>query len=129
MFYGLLDPETGELAYASAGHDPPLLCRDRHVEPLPPTAPALGMVAELTGRKERVTVQPGETLLLYTDGLTTAHLPGGGRVGEEQVDAWLREKAGLPPAALLRELLCLAGLEMQSSPEDDVALIALLRLP
>jgi sigma-B regulation protein RsbU (phosphoserine phosphatase) len=129
MFYGLLDLTTGELAYASAGHDPPLLCGGRHVEPLPPTAPALGMVPELMGLTKRVTVQPGETLLLYTDGLTTARLPGGGRVGEERVDAWLREMAVLPPAALVRELLCLAGLHTQSAPEDDVALIALRRLP
>lgn len=129
MFYGHLDLDTWELVYASAGHDPPLVCREGHVEALPPTAPALGMVPELRGSTRQITLRPGETLLLYTDGLTTARFPPAGRVGEERVSAWLQERAELPPATLLRELLRLAGLETQPVLEDDVALIALRRSP
>ena len=47
MFYGCLDLESGELRYASAGHDPPLLCRGARVEELLPTGPALGLGLEM----------------------------------------------------------------------------------
>ena len=127
MFYGCLDLESGELRYASAGHDPPLLCRGERVEELPPTGPALGIAPELAPRAGRAMLRPGETLLLYTDGLTTARHPQGGRVGEERVAVWLRERAALPPAELVAELLRLACAEGQAPLEDDVAVIALRR--
>jgi manganese transport protein len=129
MFYGHLDLDDGELLYASAGHDPPLLCRNGSVEKLLPTAAALAIVPDLTVQTERTALWPGETLLLYTDGLTTARYLLGGRVGEERVAARLRQQAGQPPAQLLRELLELACPEAQTRLEDDVVLIALRRLP
>jgi serine phosphatase RsbU (regulator of sigma subunit) len=127
MFYGRLDPASGALEYASAGHDPPLLCRGESIEALPPTAPALGLTPELPRRAGRACLRPGETLLLYTDGLTTARHPEHGRVGEERLTAWLRERAALPPAELAAELLRLACPEGLDSLEDDIALIALRR--
>jgi serine phosphatase RsbU (regulator of sigma subunit)/uncharacterized integral membrane protein len=128
MFYGRLDLKSGELQYASAGHDPPLLCRGERIESLEPTAPALGMAPDLFGRTERVTLQPGETLVLYTDGLTTARHPSGDRVGEERVAECLQECARSgntrPPAELIAELIGLAC-SPDAAPEDDVAVIAL----
>jgi sigma-B regulation protein RsbU (phosphoserine phosphatase) len=97
------------------------------VEELPPTGPALGLGLELPRCSGRAMLRPGETLLLYTDGLTTARHPQGGRVGEERVAAWLRERAALPPAALVAALLRLAGAEGDAPLEDDVAVIALRR--
>lgn len=128
MFYGCLDPETGELRYASAGHDPPLLCRGEGVVELLPTAPALCMLPELPALTEQVWLQPGETLLLYTDGLTTARCPEGGRIGEERVSAWLREREAQSPEALLREILDMACPANGEAPEDDMLLIGLRRL-
>jgi serine phosphatase RsbU (regulator of sigma subunit) len=127
MFYGRLDLASGELRYASAGHDPPLLCRGERVEELPPTGPALGLGIELPPRAGRTTLRPGEILLLYTDGLTTARHPMGGRVGEERVAAWLQLGAALPPAELVAELLRLACVAGPAPLEDDVAVIALRR--
>jgi serine phosphatase RsbU (regulator of sigma subunit) len=128
MFYGRLDLNSGELQYASAGHDPPLLCRGERIESLEPTAPALGMVPDLCGCTERVTLQPGETLVLYTDGLTTARHPSGDRVGEERVAECLQEYAHSGntrhPAELIAELIGLAC-SPDAAPEDDVAVIAL----
>jgi sigma-B regulation protein RsbU (phosphoserine phosphatase) len=127
MFYGCLDLESGELCYASAGHDPPLLCRGERVEELTPTGPALGMGLELPPHPGWAMLRPGETLLLYADGLTTARHPLGGRVGEERVAAWLHSRAALPPAELVAELLRLAGAAGPAPLEDDVAVIALRR--
>jgi serine phosphatase RsbU (regulator of sigma subunit) len=124
LFYGQLDPETGELRYASAGHDPPLLCRGQSLEALPPTAPVLGMLPEVS---QRVIVGAGELLLLYTDGLTTARDEDGQRIGEERVAAYLQERRAVSPAGLLEELMNLASPGGQTLLEDDVAVIVLRR--
>jgi serine phosphatase RsbU (regulator of sigma subunit) len=127
MFYGLLDPESGELQYASAGHDPPLLCRGEVVEDLLPTAPALGFEPDLTGGMERVTLQPGDTLVVYTDGLTTVRSPEGDRLGEELIRAELPGYARLPAAEVVARLLHLAYPGDGMTLEDDVAVLVLRR--
>ncbi len=123
MFYGHLDLEDGELLYASAGHDPPFLCRREGVETLLTAAAALSFLPELAVHTERIAMRPGETLVLYTDGLTTARLPLGGHMGEEHVVAWVRA----PPAELVAELLGFAYPKEHTLMEDDVVLIALRR--
>jgi sigma-B regulation protein RsbU (phosphoserine phosphatase) len=127
MFFGRLDLDSGELHYASAGHDPPFLCRGEAIEELLPTAPALGMEHELPEGSRRDALLPGDLLLLYTDGLTSARSPEGGRVGEERVVGWLRDRAALPPRELVPALMALACPQTDSPLEDDVAVIALRR--
>jgi manganese transport protein len=128
MFYGHLDLTSGELRYASAGHDPPLLTRQEGVDSLMPTGAALSLMPELTATTRCTRLRPGETLFLYTDGLTNARHPLGGRLGEEQIAGWLRERAALPPAELLAQLLDLAFPKVRAPLEDDVVVIALRRL-
>jgi serine phosphatase RsbU (regulator of sigma subunit) len=127
MFYGHLDLESGELRYASAGHDPPFLCGEEGVECLPPTAAALGVLPELPADMERRRLRPHETLLLYTDGLTTALDPWGERLTEERVVAWLQERIAAPPAELIAGLLGLACADTGARPADDITLVALRR--
>lgn len=79
LFFGVLTPESGELLYASAGHEPALLLdpngetRDR----LFATGPPLGAVNDAPFELGSTRIGPGETICLYTDGLTDARLPGG----------------------------------------------------
>jgi serine phosphatase RsbU (regulator of sigma subunit) len=127
MFYGRLDLDSGDLHYASAGHDPPVLCRGMTIERLPPTAPALGIMRDLPGRTEMNVLQRGEILLLYTDGLTTARYPPDGRLGEERLAAWLQDRGSLPARELVSELMTLACPQTGAPPEDDVAIVALRR--
>jgi sigma-B regulation protein RsbU (phosphoserine phosphatase) len=127
LFYGQLDLETGELRYASAGHDPPFLCGREAVRQLPPTTAALGILEELPERSERVTLQPGETLVLYTDGLTTARHPAEGRIGEERVIRQLQLHRAAPPAELVAALRRLACPDDETAADDDVAVLALRR--
>ncbi len=74
VFYGILDIETGELRYANGGHNPPLLARtDGTVASLPGTGGmAMGVMRGLTYKEDSVTLTPGDTLLLYTDGISEA---------------------------------------------------------
>jgi len=73
-FYGILDLETGELSYANAGHNPPLLVGgDGAVTPLPGTGGvAMGVMPGLSYVEGRQRLRPGDTLILYTDGISEA---------------------------------------------------------
>lgn len=75
VFYGVLDPADGSLAYCNAGHNPPYLCHGdgRPIEPLANTGMALGVLPGVSLGGERVALAPGDHLVLYTDGLTEAH--------------------------------------------------------
>jgi serine phosphatase RsbU (regulator of sigma subunit) len=75
VFYGILDPATGDMVFGNAGHCPPLLWhRDgRPAERLRNTGMALGVVPGVPLEDERAAFGPGDYLVLYTDGVTEAH--------------------------------------------------------
>jgi phosphoserine phosphatase RsbU/P len=74
LFYGLLDVEKGELTYANAGHELPLMLRRGRGAPelLQTTGPLLGLDGGSRYREVRTKVGEGDTLVLYTDGFTEA---------------------------------------------------------
>jgi sigma-B regulation protein RsbU (phosphoserine phosphatase) len=75
VFCGILDPSTGALDYANAGHNPPYLFSRQSgadVLWLRPTGGALGVLADWSWAQETVQLDPGDVLVLYTDGVTEA---------------------------------------------------------
>jgi serine phosphatase RsbU (regulator of sigma subunit)/putative methionine-R-sulfoxide reductase with GAF domain len=74
LFYGILQPETGALRYTCAGHNPPLLYRAADASVIELTTPgiALGVLEEATLGEAEVTLEAGDLLVCYTDGLTEA---------------------------------------------------------
>ena len=74
LIYALFNPETGLLTYSIAGHDPPMLVSaDGTVTELPLTKGiALGIAADVVYTQESVTLEPGDTVVLFTDGVTEA---------------------------------------------------------
>ena len=85
--YAVYEPETGEFTYASGGHDAPLLVRaDGSSELLPLTGGiALGIIPELEYGQNTVKLNPGETIVLYTDGITEAMNNEGEQFGVERM--------------------------------------------
>jgi serine phosphatase RsbU (regulator of sigma subunit) len=87
LFLGLLDLRSGVLEYANGGHNLPLLRdsggRVRVVEGR--SGPLLGYAVEQSYHPHRLTLERGDSLLLFTDGLTEALAPGGEFFGEERV--------------------------------------------
>ncbi len=86
IFCGMIDLPTGRVEYSNAGHNPPY----RKVPGQPPkvlemaVGPPVGFAPEFKYDTGTFTLEAGETLLLYTDGVTESMDPGGGMLGEEE---------------------------------------------
>jgi phosphoserine phosphatase RsbU/P len=93
LFYGVLDPQTRRLTYCNAGHEPPLLLRDGQITRLEVGGTVVGIDPEQEYDKGVVYLQFGDTLLLYTDGLTDAQNFNGEKFGRERINKALRETA------------------------------------
>ncbi len=127
MVYALVDPEAGEIACASAGHPPPRLVSPRgEVTALGSSGLALGVEPGQAYPEARATLEPGSSVVLFTDGLTECRRDGE-LYGEARLDAFLAANAGLEPQALADALLedCRAfgGGEL----DDDCAVMCLRR--
>jgi sigma-B regulation protein RsbU (phosphoserine phosphatase) len=82
LFIGALDPDSGSLAYVNAGHQTGMLCRaGGGFDLLEPTGPAIGVFDGAGYTVERATIRPGDTLLLYTDGVPEARAADGSLLG------------------------------------------------
>lgn len=130
VFLGHYDPVTRELTYCNAGHNPPALFRRQaqQVEWLQPTAAALGLVEDNSLGLGRVTLEEGDILLLYTDGVTEATNASRESFGTQRL-AWAlvqnaertsRELVG----AIRQELYAFAG---GAEMSDDVTLVVGVR--
>jgi serine phosphatase RsbU (regulator of sigma subunit) len=103
LVYGQLDLDSGELIYVNAGHNPPWLCRTGgELLELTRTGVVLGVdEAEQYGQSS-VTLQPGDLLLLYTDGVTEAVDERGEAFGEDRLRHVVLANCGAPAAEVLR---------------------------
>src|SRR5262249_2702935 len=132
MFLAHYEPATGRFRYVCAGHPPPLILSARNPEPLgPPTAPLLGVfdnshACAAIEQAEHV-LQPGETLLLYTDGVTEARSPDGLMLGDEGLIQACRGIASDDARGLCERLI--AGLHAyeHGGQADDITVLALRR--
>jgi serine phosphatase RsbU (regulator of sigma subunit) len=78
VFYAILDPVSGMLCYCNAGHNPPYLISDTaEPEPLRNTGIPLGIGREITWTAETARLEPGDILVLYTDGVSEAQNSNG----------------------------------------------------
>lgn len=88
LFYGVLEPDTGRLRYVNAGHNPPLLVSSQKGKPidrLQGTGMALGVMEDATWQQKVTKFIPGDTLVLYTDGVTEAQDRVGNFFGERRL--------------------------------------------
>ena len=94
-FYGVLHRPSGRLTYVRAAQDHPLLLRPgQPPAPLPGDGRFLGMIAELSLREQEIILQPGDTLLLYSDGVTDARNDGDESYGLERLKSALQRVGG-----------------------------------
>jgi sigma-B regulation protein RsbU (phosphoserine phosphatase) len=130
-FYGVYDPFRRTLRYAIAGHPPPRLRRGRsHVAPLEGTAGLpLGIADEDTWTEREVTIQPGDAVLLYTDGIIEGTNSANEPFGAARMDEALR-LGPMRAGRLVEHIERLYRAFANGSPEmDDRTLLAAVAVP
>jgi serine phosphatase RsbU (regulator of sigma subunit) len=128
----VLDPETGHVRYANAGHNPPYLCNAQGAQELRATGIPLGLFPDLEYEEKEIYLQSGNSLLMYSDGLVEAHDPQRVMFGFprlHQLLASLPEPPRLDSQELL--LFLMEKLTAFTGPgwdqEDDITMVAIRR--
>jgi phosphoserine phosphatase RsbU/P len=129
LFFGVLDPPSGALAFCNAGHEPPFRLAAGHVAPL---AGAQGLVLGIDESwaydSAAMTLTPDETLCLFTDGITEAIDPAQTLFGKDRLAALLAGQTDAPPEALVRCVVAAVNDFAQGAPQaDDITALALRR--
>jgi serine phosphatase RsbU (regulator of sigma subunit) len=126
-FYAVLDPRSGSLRYANAGHDLPYVLHDGDAEELRATGLPLGLMPGMSYEQMETVLDAGESALFYSDGLVEAHDPEGEMFGFPRLRGLVAEHAeeGSLEEALLEELYSFVGEGWEQ--EDDITLLTLKR--
>ena len=129
FFFGELDTETGILRYVNAGHLPPFIIgRDAEPRRLCGTGLALGMLPNTAYDVGRAEIRPGETWILYTDGITESRNPAGEEFGPDR----LAEACGggtVPAQTVIDRIFdALAAFSGPGEVSDDRTLVIVRRL-
>src|SRR4051812_12068571 len=124
-----LDPATGKVVFANAGHNLPYLRGDDGVRELRATGMPLGLMPGMSYDESHAAMQPGESLLLHSDGLAEAHNAKREMFGFPR----LAEIVGRPVSGERLIDMCMSELESFTGPdidqEDDITLVTLERRP
>jgi serine phosphatase RsbU (regulator of sigma subunit)/predicted ester cyclase len=127
-FYAILEPKSGRLLYANAGHDLPYLRRrGSECEELRARGMPLGLMPGMSYEQKEIVLDAGETALFYSDGLVEAHDPHGEMFGFPRLQELVAEhgEEGRLEGFLLEELYSFVGEGWEQ--EDDITLLTLRR--
>jgi sigma-B regulation protein RsbU (phosphoserine phosphatase) len=126
MFYGLLAAD-GTLRYSSAGHEPPAHVSRRGVAALEAGGLVLGLFAHAEYEAGSVQLEPGDLVVVCSDGVTEARNPADEEFGRDRFVATLRDAHGVEPQQVLRKLLDAVRHFSASAPQADDITIVVLR--
>jgi sigma-B regulation protein RsbU (phosphoserine phosphatase) len=126
LFFGAYDGATRMLRYVNCGHCAPLLLRASGViEQLDATATMLGAFETWKCFEAQAVLEPGDTLLLYSDGVTEASDLDGNEFGEERLCGALRQSRASSAAALVEQVAAAVTEFSSGSRTDDVTAVAI----
>lgn len=131
LFYGVIDPAKKRLTYCNAGHNPPLLLRNGEITELDVGGLIVGIDAKAKYDMAIVHLEPGDILLLYSDGMSEAKNFDNVQFGKQRIIDAMRSAQDLPSAeAMLMHILwqmrCFTGL---ASNDDDTTTVLVRALP
>jgi serine phosphatase RsbU (regulator of sigma subunit) len=126
-FYAILEPESGSLTYANAGHDLPYLHRNGAAEELRARGMPLGLMPGMSYEEKEIILGAGDSALFYSDGLVEAHDPKGEMFGFPRLQELVAEhgEEGRLEGFLLEELYSFVGEGWEQ--EDDITFLTLRR--
>lgn len=128
VFYGILDIRTGEVEYVNAGHNPPYIVSSSETKAVDMTGGmVLGVFEELAYPSKRFSLNPGDRIFLYTDGVTEANDSGLNLFGEERLERFLTSNTSLPIQELVKEAFTEVNNFASGVPQfDDVTVLTLV---
>ncbi len=130
LFFAEFDNSTRRLRYANCGHLPPLLLRsDGSLDRLQATATIMGAFKDWECSLAECQLSPGDTLVLYTDGVTESFSPAGEEFGEQRLADTLRRHCQLSSQALLSSIVDEVQHFSPHEQHDDITLIIAKCLP
>jgi serine phosphatase RsbU (regulator of sigma subunit) len=126
-FYAILNPNSGHLSYANAGHDLPYLWHGRDAEELRARGMPLGLMPGMDYEEKEMVLDAGEGVFFYSDGLVEAHDPQGEMFGFPRLRALIAEHGEERSLGdfLLKKLYSFVGEGWEQ--EDDITLLTLRR--
>jgi len=131
LFLGILNIVTGELEYCNAGHNPPYRITPTHPSRLQPLAStegmALGVMEDFSFSSRRLRLEPGETLFVFTDGVTEAMNSKGELFSEGRLEATLAGIGNREPVEKITELVAkaLEGFTAGAPQSDDITMLVI----
>ncbi len=128
LFYAVLDARAKSLTYVNAGHNPPLLFRPGtdEAERLRGRGIALGILDEIEVEVVQIGLGPGDTLVLYTDGVTEATNEKDEEYGLERLEAFVSALPELPAEAVIDAIVKDVAKFAGTAPQfDDITLMVL----
>ena len=127
LTYLEVNPAASALTLVNAGHPPALLLTDGVVQYFASTAPALGLMPDAAFPAQRVTMHPGTTLVLYSDGVTEAFDPDGEEFGETGLLRVLDGCRDATASDMCRHIVDAVRAHVAGTASDDVTVLALRR--
>jgi sigma-B regulation protein RsbU (phosphoserine phosphatase) len=130
FFYGELEPESGQVFFVNAGHNPPLYLRNNgEVDQLSTNGISLGLKRDVSFDVSGIILEPGEAILLYTDGVTEAMNPDDEEYDEHRLSRLVRSTGLQAASAILSAIVEDIGSFCGNAPQrDDVTLSIIKRL-
>ncbi|MDG4550358.1 MAG: PP2C family protein-serine/threonine phosphatase [Candidatus Contendobacter sp.] len=131
LFFGMLDPATGQLAYINAGHNPPVIFDGNgnlKLE-LKPTSMAVGMMPDTNYSIEFAQIDPGDFIFCYTDGVTEARNAGGDFFMENRLFELLARQGTTARGLVDHVYAALQDFMTGAVQFDDITMIAVVRQP
>ena len=130
FFMTIVDPATGELVYTNAGHNPPLLVRKNGtVEQLKGGGIILGILPIAKYQEFRIRMDPGDTLVLYSDGVTEAVNPSDVDFGEDRLGELTASLQGRPASEVVAAIQSEVKKFSEGAPQaDDITVVVMRRL-
>lgn len=128
IFYGVLNTRTGAFEYANGGHNPPYLLRHGGVvEPLESTGgTVLGAIDSVTYHAKSITLEAGDRVLLYTDGVTEAMDSAGSLYSEQRLQQYLQGMDAAGPEAIVHAVADEVKRHAGTAPQnDDITVLAI----
>jgi len=129
LFYGILDTRKNTMCYANAGQNLPLIfSAEKKPAPLKNHGLVLGTKEDVSYEPDEISINPGDRMLIYSDGIPEAMNEQQEEFGDEKLLEIVRQYRGYSADALIERIIAALNLHFDSvSQNDDMTMVLLLR--